>query len=305
MIRKNPFRDIYGKGTYREFSPFRFPEIVDVELTNNCNLNCKMCARQNMTRLRGFMSKEIFETVATECVRNNAGIRLIGWGEPFLNPNIIEFCKFVKGISIIDPITLKESKSPLHITTNGHLITDIQMKELVELGLDSIIFSMQGATKKGYEEMRTGADYEKLKRKILKFVEIRGENEKPFIQISSTMTFETEDEISTFVDYWKNIVDEVVVGKTQPLEPPKGEYVYYRPCAEVFHKLTVKWDGQVSACCNDSNNMLVIGAVSQNTLYDIWNNNQILEAIRKLLTNNKFRTLSLCKNCMGAFETFL
>jgi radical SAM protein with 4Fe4S-binding SPASM domain len=122
------------------------------------------------------------------------------------------------------------------------------------------------------------------------------------------MTFETKDEIGKFQDHWEKIVDAVSIGKTQPLEPPKGEYVYYRPCTEVWHKLTVKWDGQVSACCNDSDNMLVVGAIKQNSLYNIWNNNQVLDAIRKLLINNKFRTLSLCKNCTdldGGFCVFV
>lgn len=304
-MRKNPFREIYDKGTYKGFSPYKFPEIIDVELTNNCNLNCKMCARQNMSRLRGFMSKEIFETLALECVDHGTGIRLIGWGEPFLHKDILSFCRYLKALRRIEPLSLKETSCPLHITTNGQLIKEDQMKELVDMELDSIIFSMQGATKEGYEQMRIGSDYDKLKENILKLIEIRGGKEKPFIQISSTMTFETKEEISAFVDYWEKIVDCVVVGKTQPLEPKKGEYVYYKPCTEVFHKLTVKWDGQVSACCNDTDNMLVVGAIRQNTIYDIWNKNQVLDAIRKLLINNKFRSLSLCKNCQGAYELFL
>jgi len=304
-MRKNPFQEIYSRETFKKFATYRFPEIVDVELTNNCNLNCKMCARQNMTRLKGFMSKETFESLAFECIQNNAGVRLIGWGEPFLHPQIVEFCGYVKSQTIIDPLSLKEKSSPVHITTNGQLIKVSQMEELVKIGLDSIIFSMQGATKEGYETMRVGSNYDKLKENILKLKEIRGDNEKPFIQISSTMTFETKDEISEFVDYWGKIVDEVVVGKTQPLEYPKDEYIYYKPCLEVFHKLTVKWDGQVSCCCADSNNMLVVGAIGQNTLFNIWNNNQVLDSIRKLLLNNKQRSLSLCKNCTHAYESFL
>ena len=304
-MRTNAFRKIYDKETYRGLSRGRFPEVVDVELTNNCNLNCKMCARQGMERLRGFMSKEVFESMAVECVQFGAGIRLIGWGEPFLHPNIIEFCKYVKDLNTMDPISGEVKESLLHITTNGQIITEKQMKALVDMRLDSIIFSFQGATKEGYEDMRRGASYDKIKNNILKLLEIRGDKVKPFIHVSSTMTFETKEEISAFVNYWEKIVDSVDVGKTQPLEPPKGEYIYYRPCAEVFHKLSVKWDGQVSACCADTDNLLIVGTIKQNTLYDIWNNSQVLRSIRTLLANNKHRLLSLCKNCTGAYESFL
>ncbi len=306
-MRTNPFNEIFNSETYKNAGKYvyRFPKIVDIELTNNCNLNCKMCARQNMTRYKGFMSKETFDSVTIDCVRNNAAVRMIGWGEPFLHPQIIDFCRLFKYQSLIDPVTLKETKPPLHITNNGQIITKIQMKELVEMELDSIIFSFQGATKEGYEAMRVGSNYDRLESNIKQFVAIRGEKEKPFIQVTSTMTFETADEIQKFKEYWEKIVDSVVVGKTQPLDHSKEEYVYYKPCTEVFNKLTVKWDGRVSACCGDYNNELVVGSLGQNSLQDIWNNNKTLEAIRTLLTNNNFRTLSLCKNCAGAYETFI
>ena len=303
MPRNNPFRGIYDSETYKGVNSFRFPDIVDIELTNNCNLNCKMCARQNMTRFKGFMSKKIFEQVAIECAKYGSGLRMIGWGEPFLHKDIIDFCEFFKSLSSID-ILGEEKPSMLHITNNGQIIREDQMKRLVDIGLDSIIFSFQGVDKDGYEGMRVGASYEKIKENILKLVEIRGDKEKPLIHISSTMTNETKDEISKFVDYWEKIVDSVGVGKTKPLKLNNEEYTFYKPCQEVFHKLSVKWDGQVSACCADTDNELVVGSLSQNTLYEIWNNSKVLQAIRTLLSNNKFRTLSLCRNCSHAYEDF-
>jgi len=305
MTRNNPFRKIYESSKYKSFNEGAFPDIVDVELTNNCNLQCKMCNRSRMTRVKGFMPKEIFERVADECVAHGTPIRLIGWGEPFLHPSIIDFCKYYKS-HIFQGVYKKElgleEESPLlHITNNGHIIKEDQMKDLVEIGLDSIIFSFQGAGKKGYEEMRVGASYDKIRENILKLVEIRGENEKPFIQITSTMTDESQEEINQFVEYWKEIVDYVGIGKTKfPLK--EGEKMAeYKPCTEVFHKLTVKWDGRISACCGDFNNTLTVDHVGEDdNLSRAWHGQQI-NAIRTLLINHNFRALTLCKECDHAY----
>lgn len=284
MIRKNPFQKIYDSKQYASHdSPM--PMIIDIELTNHCNLMCKMCDRNRMTRLRGFMPESIYTKVVDECQKYKIPMRFIGWGEPFLHPKIIDYLEYAKPL-------------PLHITNNGQIITERNMRDLVRIGLDSIIFSFQGATKEGYEAMR-GTDYDKLVSNILKLVEIRGDKEKPFIHVSSTMTNESRDEVSAFVNYWQNHVDSVGFGKTNLHEP--RQFTNYRPCSEVWHKLTVKWDGQVSACCGDYDNQLVVGNMKDYTLKEIWEGEE-LRAIRVLLSNNRFRNLTLCKDCFHAYD---
>ncbi len=206
--RENPFRKIYDSEEFKTVLQHKdklpeFPFLVDVELTNHCILNCIFCGQQAMTRHKGFISKEILTKVADECSRYNTPIRFIRWGEPFLHPQIIDFCKYIKSKGLL-----------LHITNNGLAIKESQMKAVIELGVDSMIFSFQGATKKQYELMRNNHRYDELKAKVLKMVELRGDREKPFIHISSTMTDETNKQIKKFVDYWGHIVDSVGVGKT-------------------------------------------------------------------------------------------
>jgi len=312
-MRTNPFRDIYDNKDYHSYNNNWFPNIIDIELTNNCNLSCNMCARQCMTRDKGFMDEDLFRAIIDETAPELTPIRLIGWGEPFLHPKIIDFCKYAKVVKKITDIKkLTEAETPLHITTNGQLITEKQMKELVNLGLDSIVFSMQGATKEGYEKMRVGSSYDKLEENIKKLIKIRGDKERPYIHISSTMTSETPQEVESFKKYWEGIVDSVGIGITQPVSAGNAGYTNYRPCTEVFHKILIKWDGRVSPCCNDCNNDLVIGNIWEknikqpsNKIIDIWKNNPILEAIKILLKNNKHRNLSLCKNCLGAYNDFI
>jgi len=281
-MRQNPFSKIYNSVEYKTSHELKFPLIVDIEPTNNCNLKCKMCDRQRMTRPKGFMSMELFKKIADECVKHGMAIRMIGWGEPFLNPNIVEFVKY--------------SKTPIHITNNGQVIKEQQMKDIIGR-LDSIIFSFQGATERGYKKMR-GADYEKLKNNIFKLVEIRGQNGMPFIHISSTMTNETKEEIDSFVHEWKKVVDSVDTGTTNLHNQKKPVYF---PCSEVWHKLSIKWDGQVSACCGDYDNLLIVGDLNKSTIKEVWEGER-LKAIRVLLSNMQHKSLTMCKECYHAYH---
>lgn len=315
--RENPFRKIYDNELFKNILQHKdelpnFPFIVDVELTNCCNLKCIFCGQQAMTRKKGFISEQVLKKVVDECSNYNTPLRFIRWGEPFLHPKIIDFCRYVKSRGI-----------SLHITNNGLKLKESDMKSLIELKVDSIIFSFQGATKKQYEVMRNNNMYDKLKLNILKFVELRGDKEKPFIHISSTMTDETEKEINNFVSYWGNIVDSVGIGKTNlsrltyhqiksfeiidklnVLRKQETIRKIYRPCTEVYQKLSIDWDGKISCCCGDYDNFLTVGDINKSTIFDVWNNSVELKLFRGLLDKNLHKSLNLCSTCYHAYEEF-
>lgn len=315
--RKNPFRKIYDSKNYktvlrRKERPEDFPYLVDVELTNHCNLNCLFCGQQVMKRPKGFMDEKVFKKIADECAKFSTPIRLIRWGEPFLHPKIIDFCRYAKSKNLL-----------LHITNNGLAIKESDMWALVEMGLDSLIFSFQGADKEGYELMRNNKFYDNLAANVLKFVEIRGKKKKPFIHISSTMLNEPPEKINKFVKYWGGIVDSVGVGSTnlsrlsrnqiKSLEVAKKlnglknqETVekIYRPCTEVYQKLSVDWDGKVTCCCNDFDNFLTVGNINQSSLHYIWHNSRDLKIFRELLDKEKFKSLTLCSTCYHTYKEF-
>jgi len=298
--RVNPFRDIYDSKEYRNASNLitDFPFIIDLELTNACNLNCRMCSRQLMERDVGYMSREMFQKVLNECSTHSTPIRMSRWGEPFLHPHIIEFCK-----------QIKEKELILHITNNGNVISESHMKGLIECGLDSIIFSMQGATAEEYEYMRRRGSYSKLYNNIMKLLELRGDEDKPFIRVSSTISERDSDEsVQKFIDYWKNIVDAVGIGRTNMvrIDGKKPKWAKYSPCTEVYQKLSVDYDGKVSACCGDYDNLLTIGDLSEpySSLSKIWDVNSKLTWIRNTLKEMNHKQFTLCKDCFHTYEEF-
>jgi len=315
--RENVFQKVYESESFKNVLknrdiPSKFPSLVDIELTNHCNLSCSVCVQQIMTRDKGFMEWELFQKVIDECVLHNTPVRLIRLGEPFLHENIIEFCAYAK-----------QKGLPLHITNNGLAISESDMKSLIDMELDVLIFSFQGASKEQYEIMRNNDRYDELVSNIAKIVELREDRKKPYIHISSTMMDESKDEIIRFMDYWAGIADSVGVGKTNLAQLSEGQLKslksmgkfealkkrmtikrVYSPCTEVYQKLSVDWNGKVTCCCGDYDNFMVVGDTAVSSLFDIWNHSGDLKRFRDMLDRNMHKSMPLCSTCYHTYEEF-
>lgn len=318
MKRINPFRKIYdicdnGDVEYKYNNIPTFPRYIDIEITNHCNYKCLMCpvGTGSINRNQGFMSDEIYERILNEIKEFKTPLRFIRWGEPTLNKNFIEYIKMAKDLGII-----------CHFNTNGSLLTKEQFNELVDIELDSIKFSFQGVDKKGYTEMRNNDYFSELLDKIKILYDIRGDKAYPYIHASTTITYETAEQVKKFKAEVEKFTDLVTVGRTMlshidisriKLEEKdknmliklKNEesVVKQHPkcCPEVFDKLSINWDGSVSACCGDYDNKMIIGNIKDNTLLEIWNSNK-MNAYRKILSEKRYDELELCKGCYDYME---
>ena len=287
MNKTNSFNLIYHKMNSDSNLPPGFPYIVDIELTNKCNLNCSFCSRQLMKREQGFMNLDVFNKTINECKKYGTGIRFIRWGEPFLHSDILNYIKIVK-----------DNGLSLHITTNGLLLNREICEQLVTIRLDSITFSIQGLTKDEYK-MERRADLFILYENIKLLSKCRSKKKKPYITISVTYTPEGNDEDQikelAFKDEWEPYVDNIHIGITNyaRISNFKGKHII---CKEPWQKLSVDWDGNVSACCGDYDRLLNIGNINNDTLYNLWHG-ELIKSYRKIISSNKLDSLSLCNKC--------
>jgi len=296
MVRLNPFSEIYslansGTNIDKYANLIDFPRYIDVELTNTCNLQCIMCPTgcNVSTRPKGFMSHGTFNRILQECYRYECHIRFIRWGEPLLHPELTGFIGAVKGNGLM-----------CHINTNGMFIDDEFITKIIRMKLDSIKFSFQGVTKDEYEKYRRGAEWEKLILNIKRLYDFRWKKKFPFIGIGTTISGNNRDNAVTDINNFKakmlQISDEVIVGTTRNIINP--EYSGKTPrCPEMFDKLSVNWDGTVTACCSDWNNTLLVGDLNKSTLYDIWRGDAI-DHYRKMIINKRHSELEPCKACL-------
>lgn len=310
--RSNPFQPIYdvcNRGNSKEklANLPAFPRYIDIELTNACNFKCLMCpvGTGSIKRKTGFMSDEIFQQIATQIKDQKTPVRLIRWGEPFLHQQLIPYVK-----------QLTSQGSLVHLNTNGSLLTESVIDQLLEAGLDSLKFSFQGVDRKSYLEMRSTDFFEQLIACIRLLHNKRGNSAKPYIHVSTTITYETAEQVQTFRKRLEPYADLVTVGRTvldhidlgkvalsdhekqllTKLKKQESVVKTHPECPEVFDKLSINWDGTISACCSDYDHKMLIGDLNAESLADIWKNRQ-MSHFRNLLAEMQHDKIELCAGC--------
>jgi len=320
MERKNSFIEIYKKcnnGTNEEkyalikSKQLTLPRYIDVELTNMCNFKCCFCpiGTKSMNRTKGYMSDEVAEALIDNVERFHIpGIRLIRWGEPTLHPKYLEIIRRLKNVSC---------GAYVHINTNGSLLNQEQIQQMIDMKLDSIKFSFQGADEGTYNEMRQGGDYQHLLEIVRQMFKMRGELPYPYIQISTTLTGETVEQIENFkndiapyCDYYNvgytklkhlNVddmrIDDEEKEKIRKLqEREKIKRTYTSVCVEAFDKLSINWNGDVTLCCGDYDNYMIIGNLLDMDLQQLFNS-KAANQYRDIIVQKQLVRIKCCSEC--------
>ena len=133
-------------------------ECIMIPLTQRCNLKCPMCPRQNSVHLQNSDVSEDVLAPLLEAAPHYVYAGLQGMGEPLLNPDIFKIAaQFKRRIP---------SESVLATTTNGMFLTPDASRKLIDLGLNSLVVSLDGASKDVFDSLRPGADFDVVTRNI-------------------------------------------------------------------------------------------------------------------------------------------
>lgn len=312
MDRQSPFKDIYAacnvgdsKAKLRNLPDF--PRFMDVELTNTCNFRCLMCptGTYSMRRPSGFMTKDVFYKILDEIRPYKTPLRFIRFGEPTLHGQLVEFIRAANDVGCLT-----------HINTNGSKMDRAAIEALIDAGLSSIKFSFQGVDQKSFAEMRNTDFFSELVDVIRMTHEVRGDKEFPYIQVSTSITYETREQVQAFRKLMEGIADQLSVGRTVMdhldlkavrLRPKEMEMLKrlmeeetvvkkHPECPEVYDKLSINFDGTVTACCGDSDNLMLVGDITKNTIKEVWNSDT-LNVYREMLADMRHDDLPLCKTC--------
>ena len=265
-----------------------FPLHLDIESTNACNLKCPMCGRNWMKEKIGYMDWKLFTKIIDEAVRYHLpSIKLNYRGEPFLHPDIVKMVKYAKEKGILE----------VQFNSNGVLLSKKKAKELVEAGLNRIIFSFDGASKETYEKIRKGSDYEKVIDNIKNLIKIRNEKKlkRPLVRVQMVKMPGNKDEVEDFVKMWTPIVNRVAISTERN---PRGtkEKIEHFACPQIWQRLMICWDGEVRMCCGDWYGEIVLGNAQKESIYNIWHGEKLKE-IRKFHSEGKFNEIPVCAKC--------
>jgi len=146
-------------------------------------------------------------------------------------------------------------------------------RQVIEAGLDSIIFSFDGATKATYENIRINSNFEKVQENIRRFVDIRNElqSKTPHTRIQMIPMKDSLEEIEEFKKEWSGVIDEVAITQTyamdEDLHGQMQQPASFVPhCRYPWDLLVVYYDGRVGYCCKDVEAKLVLGNIKDYSL---------------------------------------
>jgi MoaA/NifB/PqqE/SkfB family radical SAM enzyme len=271
------------------------PISLGIEVTNACNLKCTMCHRQVMVREIGFMNFDLFK----ECARQGIemGVKMIvpfNYGESLLHPKLVDMVEYVKSLS---------KDSLVKINTNGMLMTREYAEALVNAGIDEITFSLEGCTKESHEQIAIGSNYERVLANLMNLIDMKKENEKPQIRVCMVRMEETASALKQFIRQWQPFVDTITIhdvntgyGTLKDRRVEKRPLERKVPCRELWLKLQVLWNGDVTVCCIDYDGKLKIGKVPNDSLNELWSGRR-LQRMREIHRAREFKKIPICNKC--------
>ena len=265
----------------RETRSSVYPREINLETTNFCNLRCISCPqRGEMSRKKGFMEFNLFKKIIDQASGNVRNIQLHLFGEPLLHPDIVKQLKYAH-----------EKKVNLGIFTNAALLTDEKAEALAEYA-DRVVISFNGATKKVYESIQVGSNFETTMSKIKKFLEIVNKKGKCLVKLKFLQMKENEREAKDFVSQWEKYKSKKVnvsvvkehdwAGQLENLPEWQEQKRERYPCFLLWKMMAIGWDGRVGVCCYDFNFPIILGDLNKQTIKEVWNSEKY-KKIREML----------------------
>jgi len=289
-----------------------YPPTIGFETTSRCNLQCPLCvrAREKLNRPEGTMSfdnlKKVIDTLGDYLIH----ARLHGWGEPFLNPDILEMAAYAHAKGIYT-----------NFHTNGHFLTEKNINKIIDSGLDEINIALDGMSSQTYEKYRLGGNVQIVKEGVERLCRIKKKRKvkQPNVNLQFLVMAQNEHEIPEVKKFAEESgVDQLIIktlnvvlvedDTAKNFLPQNSKYSRYKtennrlefkkenPCTYIFMEIRVNWDGTISLCsCDDTHGDYISGNFFTDSIKDIIFGKEFVEARKKSLT----KSFKMCKKCEG------
>lgn len=147
---------------------------VCMPVTGRCNLSCVMCTRtkrakyplMKLTFREEDLPKAISDKVAALAPQLDF-VDLLGFGEPLMSQSLFPMVAELK--------TRMQPHARISIATNGTLLYEHACRQILEMGVDIVTVSIDGATPEIYGRIRRHGRLDDVKANISRLVEWRAE----------------------------------------------------------------------------------------------------------------------------------
>ena len=192
----------------------------------------------------------------------------------------------------------------VQVTTNALLLDERNIERLFACGLDGLIVS--------YDRHHGDAlnrDYRLVEHNIRQVLDHRTSigSTRPWVRIQGSTQEENRDEIAKDLRLSFPEVERIDVNKIhifdydQDCYPGLTENNDLLPCNYPLQRLAVYWNGDVTACCMDYNNLFNFGNAGTESMAEIWNSERVA-GFRSMHADGRRSEINVCNRCLVAIQ---
>ena len=294
----------------------------EIDTTNICQLKCPLChtGLDTINRHKGVMHFDLYKQTVDEIKDHCIWLSLYSWGEPFLNKEIDRYVAYASEANIATIISSNLNKP----------LTPDMAERLVRSGLDVLIVSLDGTTQEVYDVYRVGGHLDRVLDNMRLLSQKKKElgSSTPYMEWQFIVMRQNEHQVAEArrmagemgvdgivfkkVDFPHGMEDENLVERWAPVEARsyRKEQPFDKPyrengarCWRLWRSGVVNWDGGYAPCCylNDASDDF--GDIKENSIKEIWNNEQYVTA-RGLFKNGTVPSRYVgCMDCNVYLES--
>jgi radical SAM protein with 4Fe4S-binding SPASM domain len=256
-----------------------------------------------MQRKKGMMAQQVFEKIIHSIKEINLDkihLFLHKEGEPLLDSNIIERIKYTK--------THLKGLKELAINTNAMLLTEDKSNGLLNSGLDTIYFSVDGASAEVYNKIRVKLNYDVVEANLKKFFELRLQHGNRIRVIMQMLTNKDNfHEVDMFKKKWQHENCEFYIKQmhcyldgTSSSFPQNKNKKQLHVCEDPFRVVVIYINGDIGICCWDYDNAYKIGNINDDSLIRLYNNEKFTY-LREMQLKKDCGHIIPCNRCMRIY----
>lgn len=286
----------------------RHVQIESVGGKGMCTARCTMCTIEDWQKPPRIMQQAEFEKFVLDLAPYREHIDYVTLhcnGEPLMDKRLHDKVAFLK----------QRGFRGTGFATNCTLLDERRAQALLAAGLDTIICSIDGATKAVHESIRHRTNFDTIVQNVERFLALRNERAARGLPATRVLVrFILQDknrhEWDAYQAFWR-----------QRLDPERGDGVLQFPvhnwggqmenwrqnlelygagqvfeCEDLYERLIVFSDGQVSHCDADYNGFFPHGSVFEAHFLDIYNG-PVFTRYREAMAAGKLCELEHCNSC--------
>jgi len=283
---------------------------AQIQTHSYCNASCIMCPYVDTSKKlsQGTMEWNLFCKVIDD-LTSYPSLQLISLmlqNEPLLDKNIIQKIRYVKN---------RNPNIKISISTNGFYLTADLVSQLVDAGLDSLVFSINALTKKTFDVIENGLDFEVVFRNLRSLI-----NNKPYrlsLVVKAMIIKENAIEfglLDKFSDIPKLLFEKNIPFDISPISNRAGALRKYDDlliydnhqsskqktiCRDIFDTINVLYNGDMISCCADWNRESILGNLQDQNIKEVLSGPETTMRMEKI-RQGKYDHILPCKNCSQA-----